>query len=119
MKRKLVQQGAATMMISLPSKWIKENKCGDDVLNYINTYIRLNGVKLERFSFGSLKLLLLQYSIDEMSVVVDDNCMANTEKHNKLLDEYSMFREESIRYYIIREDGRLYTRWDDLASLIF
>ena len=26
MKRKLVRQGAATMMISLPSKWIKENK---------------------------------------------------------------------------------------------
>lgn len=26
MKRKLVKQGAATMMISLPSKWIKENK---------------------------------------------------------------------------------------------
>ena len=25
MKRKLVKQGAATMMISLPSKWIKEN----------------------------------------------------------------------------------------------
>ncbi len=28
MKRKLVKQGAATMMISLPSKWIKENKLG-------------------------------------------------------------------------------------------
>lgn len=26
MKRKLVKQGAATMMISLPSKWVKENK---------------------------------------------------------------------------------------------
>ena len=33
MKRKLVRQGAATMMISLPSKWIKENKLdkGDEV----------------------------------------------------------------------------------------
>lgn len=28
MKRKLVKQGAATMMISLPSKWIKENNLG-------------------------------------------------------------------------------------------
>lgn len=28
MKRKLVKQGAATMMISLPSKWIKANKLG-------------------------------------------------------------------------------------------
>ena len=28
MKRKLVRQGAATMMISLPSKWIKENGFG-------------------------------------------------------------------------------------------
>lgn len=33
MKRKLVKQGAATMMISLPSKWIKENKLekGDEI----------------------------------------------------------------------------------------
>jgi len=33
LKRKLVRQGAATMMISLPSKWIKENKLdkGDEV----------------------------------------------------------------------------------------
>jgi phosphate uptake regulator len=33
MRRKLVKQGAATMMISLPSKWIKENKLdkGDEV----------------------------------------------------------------------------------------
>jgi phosphate uptake regulator len=28
MKRKLVKQGAATMMISLPSKWVKENNLG-------------------------------------------------------------------------------------------
>ncbi|MEI7719531.1 MAG: AbrB/MazE/SpoVT family DNA-binding domain-containing protein, partial [archaeon] len=33
MKRKLVKQGAATMMISLPSKWIRENKLdkGDEI----------------------------------------------------------------------------------------
>lgn len=33
MKRKLVKQGAATMMISLPSKWVKANKLdkGDEV----------------------------------------------------------------------------------------
>jgi phosphate uptake regulator len=28
MKRKLVQQGASTLMVSLPSKWIKENNLG-------------------------------------------------------------------------------------------
>jgi phosphate uptake regulator len=28
MKRRLVKQGAATMMISLPTKWIKENNLG-------------------------------------------------------------------------------------------
>lgn len=33
MKRKLVKQGASTMMISLPTKWIKENKLdkGDEI----------------------------------------------------------------------------------------
>ncbi|MBP7708569.1 hypothetical protein KA107_02695 [Candidatus Pacearchaeota archaeon] len=36
MKRKLVKQGAATMMVSLPTKWIKENKLekGDEVELY-------------------------------------------------------------------------------------
>lgn len=36
MKRKLVKQGAATMMISLPSKWIKENNLdkGDEINLY-------------------------------------------------------------------------------------
>ena len=33
MKRKIVKQGAATMMVSLPSKWVKKNNLekGDEV----------------------------------------------------------------------------------------
>ena len=96
------------------SKWIEENKCDNNILYYINTYIGLNGVQLERLSFGSIK-----YSLNEISVVVDNNCMANTTKQLSNQDEYYKFREESIRYYIIREDGRLYTRWDNKGSLIF
>lgn len=53
MKRKLVKQGAATMMISLPSKWIKENKLGkgDEVdLEEKNNKLIINSAveKIER-----------------------------------------------------------------------
>ena len=46
------------------------------------------------------------YSIRGMSVVLDDNCMA---------------KEEStiLKYIILRENGKIYSQWDDEGSLIF
>lgn len=81
--------------------WIKENKCFDKILDYINAYILTNGVKLEKLPFGGTR-----YSVEGISTVIDDDCMAkNTEK--------------DLKYLILREDGRLYTRWDNKGSLLF
>jgi len=41
-----------------------------------------------------------------MSVVVDDDCMSTADK-------------EDIKYLILRENCKLYTKWDDGGSLLF
>jgi phosphate uptake regulator len=51
MKRKLVKQGAATMMISLPSKWVKSNKLekGDEIsLEEKNNELIINTEKISK-----------------------------------------------------------------------
>lgn len=84
------------------NEWIKKNECTDDTLNNIESYIKHQGVELEKLSFGSTK-----YTVKGISTVIDDDCMATK---NSI---------DNPRYYIIREDGRLYTRWNDKGSLIF
>ncbi|GAG40875.1 unnamed protein product, partial [marine sediment metagenome] len=59
------------------------------------------GTPLYRLPYGPLV-----YSVMGMSVVLDDDCMS---KEN----------EDSLKYVILREDGKLYCRWDDKGSLIF
>ena len=56
MRRKLVKQGNATLMISLPSKWAKENKLdkGDEII--LNEYgrdliVSTEEVKKERLNY--------------------------------------------------------------------
>jgi hypothetical protein len=83
------------------SEWIKTNSCEDITLSNISAYIQKNGRMLEKLSFGSRK-----YSVNEVSAVIDDDCM-------------STGQNENIKYMIIREDGRLYTRWEDKGSLLF
>ncbi len=68
MKRKLVKQGTATMMISLPSKWIKENKLekGDEVdLQEKENIITINvnpvenqNVKIEKYNLSNFDPLI-------------------------------------------------------------
>jgi len=60
-----------------------------------------HGKFLYRLPFGGKV-----YSINGMSTVIDDDCMS---KENN----------ESLKYVILRENGKLYNRWDDLGSLIF
>jgi hypothetical protein len=86
------------------ANWINTNKCSDDYLQSIENYIEKNGTKLEKLSFGARK-----YSVNGISTVIDDNCMA---AKDSTIDNV-------LKYFIIRENGRLYTRWDDEGSLIF
>jgi len=62
MRRKLVKQGAATMMVSLPSKWVKDQKLkkGDEVevseaegRLQITTEKKTNNVKFLLLTFAS------------------------------------------------------------------
>lgn len=82
-------------------RWIAENTASDDYVGNIKSYISNNGTVLGRLAFGAIK-----YGIYGMSTVLDDDCMSQTPK-----DEY--------KYLILRPNCKLYSRWDDPASLIF
>jgi hypothetical protein len=99
--------------ISEQSKWVYENKCSDRILEEIKVYIQ--GKVFEKVGgflpgFGKFLYKLpfgaSVYSIDGMSTVIDDDCMS---KENN----------ESLKYCILRENGKLYAQWDDEGSLIF
>lgn len=84
---------------TIQDNWIKEHNCNPEKINEIHQYIKA-GKKLEVLPFGATK-----YSILEMGVVLDDDCMAT-----KL--------GTVAKYAILRPDCNLYTKWDDKGSLI-
>jgi hypothetical protein len=84
--------------------WIIENKCAEETVWLINSYIRDNGRPLERLPFGAIR-----YSVHGMSCVVDDDCMSSKTEEIK----------DQVKYLILRPDCKLYTRWDDEGSMLF
>lgn len=82
-------------------KWIAENGASADYVEKIKSYITENGTVLGKLTFGAVK-----YAILGMSTVIDDDCMSQTPK-----DEY--------KYLILRPNCKLYSRWEEPASLIF
>ena len=82
-------------------RWIAENAASADYVGDIKSYITNNGTVLGRLAFGAVK-----YGILGMSTVIDDDCMSQTAK-------------EEYKYLILRPNCKLYSRWDDPASLIF
>lgn len=81
--------------------WIGIHKCGINFFGDIQGYVSAHGEKLEILPFGAAK-----YSLLGMGIVIDDDCM------NKEL-------KDSYKYLILRPNCKLYSRWDDPASLIF
>ena len=53
MKRKVVKQGKSTLMISLPSKWVKDNNInrGDEI------DLQIDAIKLQKDSYFHNKFL--------------------------------------------------------------
>jgi len=82
-------------------KWIMDNKCSDEYLSKLKNYIQECGEPINILPFGAT-----QYSLDGLSVVLDDNCMSED-------------LNDTIRYLILRENCRLYFKWQDKSSLIF
>lgn len=82
-------------------RWIEQHRAEDYVISSIEHYINKHGRKLEKLDFGYTK-----YSVDGIGTVVDDDCMSTEVK-------------EDIKYYILRPNCKLYTKWDDKGSLIY
>lgn len=82
-------------------KWIRDFSTSDETFDFIQEYICENGIKLHKLSFGAIK-----YSIDEISTVIDFDCMSKEFK-------------DSLKYMILRPNCKLYSQWDDKGSLIF
>jgi len=86
---------------SVQTEWVKANSCEKEIFNFYIDVIKNEGIPLYKLPFGATV-----YSISELSIVIDDNCM----NENNL---------DSLKYVILREDGKLYSQWDNRGSLIF
>lgn len=82
-------------------KWISEHSINKTKIGEIRDYIYEFGTALEKLPFGATK-----YSVNEMSVVLDDDCMSKEVKGD-------------YKYLILRPNCKLYSKWDDKGSLIF
>ncbi len=82
--------------------WIQQHAVNEDFWQRLNDYILKNGRKLERLPFGAIR-----YSVQEISAVVDDDCMSTDTS------------KEDIKYLVLRQNCKLYTKWDDKGSLLF
>lgn len=85
------------------NKWVLENAASPETVKTIQNYIMENGALLGRLPYGAYK-----YGLDGMSVVIDGDSMG---KESDIPDSY--------KYLILRPDCRLYSSWDDKASLVF
>jgi len=81
--------------------WIKKNACSREFLDRLETHILNNGKRLGILEYGQE-----QWSYDNASYVFDRDCMAKDQK-------------EAMKYLILRPNARLYSKWDDSASLVF
>jgi hypothetical protein len=83
------------------NKWIAENRASDDLLVHISQFITMRGRLLEQLPFGAMR-----YSLNGMSLVVDYDCMSTDVKL-------------VMKYLILRPNCKLYTKWDDMGSILF
>ena len=67
----------------------------------INDYIKNCGTELDILPFGAIR-----YDVEGISAVLDQDCMATEVKRE-------------LKYLILREDGKLYSRWNSRASILF
>ena len=86
---------------TVQDRWIENNCVKDSLIDDIDYYVREKGNPVRILEYGQTL-----YDLDEMSVVVDNDCM-NTDL------------KEEMKYMILREDCKLYSKWDSKASLIF
>lgn len=86
---------------NIQADWVRDHKVSEEYEKELTKYITENGKPLEKLPYG-----LIKYSLDGISVVIDDDCMSTEVKSD-------------YKYLILRENCKLYSKWDDKASLIF
>lgn len=86
------------------SKWVKEHAL--DTTPFDEHFISLTKAHPESI-LRKLEYGQTVFAIDGMSVVYDTDCMAK-EEHS-----------DELKYLILRPDCKLYSSWDDKASLVF
>ena len=82
-------------------RWIASHSASPALISDIRTYITEKGTAIGKLEYGQTK-----YSVNGLTTVLDDDCMSQELK-------------EEIKYLILRPDGKLYSRWEDKASLLF
>lgn len=97
--RMLYSDGANTPQ----AKWVNEHKLVDVHTAELYRYIRTYGKPIGRLPYRAVK-----YSVMGMSVVLDEDCMGKEEQE-----------ADTYKYLILQPNAKLYSSWDDPASLIF
>lgn len=87
-------------------KYVRENSAKPETVQAFKDYIRANGKLLGTLPYGAKK-----YSVHGMSTVLDDDSMGKSQDKREGGEDY--------KYLILRPDCKLYSEWDDPASLIF
>lgn len=81
--------------------WIEEHRMHPNMMSDIKRYILDNGRFIGILTFGAK-----QYGVNGVSTVIDDNCMSEKVK-------------ETLKYIILRENLKLYSRWNLKSSLLY
>lgn len=84
------------------AKWIKDNMLSKTQMKKLASYMK----KFEPVG-ETLYGAAIRY-VNGMSVIFDDDCMGKNPK-----------KDNTVKYLILRPNCKLYTSWDDPASLVF
>ena len=82
--------------------WVRKHKAKENIEPLITEYIRNNGEIIRRLYTGEYV-----FSVHGIAVVINKDCMSS-----KVIDNV-------LRYVILKPNGKLYTKWDNPASLLF
>jgi len=87
---------------SRQSEWTKNNRASDQFLDNIICFLT------EQKALYQLEHGPIVRSVDGMSTIFDLDCMAK-----------EFIWDSKLKYLIVRPNGKLYSSWDDPASLVF
>ncbi len=85
------------------AEWIAQNcTYSNDLLSRISTVVSTDGTIINILPYGAAR-----YDYQGFSIVIDTDSMAKD------------VNNQALKYYIIREDGKMYSSWDSAASIVF